>query len=71
MIGFMIEINANESKEEVIKKLDAAIAEARAEMETSIENNPSLISEETVRLSQKLDPLIAHKQRMLMYGCSM
>lgn len=69
MSGFMIEINANESKEEVIKRLDAAIAEARAEMETSIENNPSLIYEETVRLSQKLDPLIAHRQRMQMYCC--
>ena len=69
MSGFIIGINANESKEEVIKKLDTAIAEARAEMETSIVNNPSLIFEETVRLSQKLDPLIAHKQRMLMYGC--
>lgn len=72
MSGFMIEINANESKEEVIKKLDAAIAEARTEMETSIANNPGeLTLEETVRLSQKLDPLIAHKQRMLIYGCIM
>lgn len=71
MSGFMIEINANESKEEVIKKLDAAISEARAEMETSITNNEKLTYEETVRLSQKLDPLIAHKQRMLMYGCIM
>jgi ApbE superfamily uncharacterized protein (UPF0280 family) len=69
MKGFMINCDANESKDEIIKKLDAAIEEARAEMETSIINNPSLIIEETVRLSQKLDPLIAHKQRMLIYGC--
>ena len=69
MSGFMIEIKANESKEEVIKKLDAAIEEARTEMEISIANNEELTYEETVRLSQKLDPLIAHKQRMMMYGC--
>ena len=65
MKGFMINCEANESKDETIKKLDAAIEEARAEMETSIANNPSLTFNETVRLSQRLDPLIAHKQRML------
>jgi ApbE superfamily uncharacterized protein (UPF0280 family) len=65
----MICSKVNESKDEIIKKLDAAIKNARAEMETSIANNPTLTAEETVRLSQKLDPLIAHKQRMLIYGC--
>jgi len=65
MKGFMINCEANESKDEIIKKLDAAIEEARAEMETSIANNENLTLEETVRLSQKLDPLIACKQRML------
>jgi hypothetical protein len=65
----MIYCEANESKDEIIKKLDAAIEEARTEMETSIARNEKLTLEETVRLSQKLDPLIAHKQRMLIYGC--
>ena len=60
MKGFMIECKANESKDEIMNKLDAAIEEARAEMETSIANNENLTLEETVRLSQKLDPLIAH-----------
>lgn len=69
MQGFMIDCKANESKDEIINKLDAAIKEARTEMETSIANNENLTAEETVRLSQKLDPLIAHKQRMLIYGC--
>ena len=68
MKGFMICSKVNESKDEIIKKLDAAIKNARAEMETSIANNENLTLEETVRLSQKLDPLIAHKQRMLVYG---
>lgn len=71
MSGLMIDFKANESKEEVIKKLDAAIEEARAEMETSIANNEKLTYEETVMLSQKLDPLIAHRQRMQLYGCIM
>ena len=69
MQGFMIHCEANESKDEIIKKLDAAIEEARAEMETSIANNENLTLEETVRLSQKLDPLIAHRQRMQLYDC--
>lgn len=69
MQGFMIDFKATQTKEEIINELDAAIEEARREMETSIANNPKLIAEETVRLSQKLDPLIAHKQRMLIYGC--
>lgn len=58
------------TKEEILDKLDAAIEEARTEMETSITNNSNnLTFDETVRLSQKLDPLIAHKQRMILYGC--
>ncbi|AJG98830.1 hypothetical protein LF65_02244 [Clostridium beijerinckii] len=58
------------TKEEILDKLDAAIEEAKAEMETSIANNSdNLTFDETVRLSQKLDPLIAHKQRMMLYGC--
>lgn len=69
MKGFMIHCKANESKDEIVKNLDAAIEQARSEMETSIANNSNLIIDETVRLSQKLDPLIAHKQRMLLYGC--
>lgn len=69
MTGFMFCAETELSKEETIKRLDAAIEKARAEMETSIANNPNLTAEETVRLSQKLDPLIAHKQRMLLYGC--
>ena len=56
------------SKENIIKKLDAAIEQARAEMETSIANDENLTLEETVRLSQKLDPLIVDRQRMLAYG---
>lgn len=69
MQGFMFYCKANESKDEMVKNLDAAIEQARAEMETSIANNENLTLDETVRLSQKLDPLIAHKQRMLLYGC--
>lgn len=58
------------TKEEILDKLDAAIEKARAEMETSIANNSDNSAfDETVRLSQKLDPLIAHKQRMMLYGC--
>lgn len=68
MQGFMIECKANESKDEIIKKLDAAIEKAKAEMEISISENPSLTFDETVKASQRLDPLIAHKQRMLAYG---
>ncbi|EKQ56322.1 MULTISPECIES: aspartyl-phosphate phosphatase Spo0E family protein [unclassified Clostridium] len=71
MKGFMTNFKANESKEKAINKIDAAIEKARAEMEMSIAKNPNLTSEETVKLSQKLDPLIAHKQRMMIYGCSM
>lgn len=66
---FMINFKPNETKDEVMNKLDAAIEEARREMEISIANNENLTLDETVRLSQKLDPLIAHKQRMMMYGC--
>jgi len=69
MEGFMIDFEANESKDEIMRKLDTAISEARTEMEKSIASNPKLTINETVRLSQKLDPLIAHKQRMLIYGC--
>lgn len=69
MRGFMINFKANQTKDEVMNKLDAAIEEARTEMETSIANNENLTLDETVRLSQKLDPLIAHKQRLLLYGC--
>ncbi len=67
--GFMTDFKLNESKEKAINKIDAAIEKARTEMEMSIANNPNLTAEETVRLSQKLDPLIAHKQRMMLYGC--
>jgi hypothetical protein len=69
MQGFMIDFKATQTKDEIINELDAAIEEARTEMETSIANDENLTIEETVRLSQKLDPLIAHKQRMLLYGC--
>ena len=69
MQGFMIDFKSTQPKDEIINELDAAIEEARAEMETSIINNPNLTFDETVMLSQKLDPLIAHKQRMLIYGC--
>lgn len=69
MQGFMIDFKSTQTKDEIINELDAAIEEARAEMETSIINNPNLTFDETVMLSQKLDPLIAHKQRMLIYGC--
>ncbi|WP_297429586.1 aspartyl-phosphate phosphatase Spo0E family protein [Clostridium sp.] len=65
----MTDFKLNESKEKAINKIDAAIEKARTEMEMSIANNPNLTAEETVRLSQKLDPLIAHKQRMMLYGC--
>lgn len=68
MTGFMFCAETELSKEETIKRLDAAIEKARAEMETSIVQN-GRTAEETVRLSQKPDPLIAHKQRMLFYGC--
>ena len=58
------------TKEEILDKLDEAIEKARSEMETSITNNSdNLTFDETVRLSQKLDPLTAHKQRMILYGC--
>lgn len=58
------------TKEEILDKLDAAIEEAKAEIGRSITNNSNnLTFDETVRLSQKLDPLIAHKQRMILYGC--
>ncbi|NRT76348.1 aspartyl-phosphate phosphatase Spo0E family protein [Clostridium beijerinckii] len=67
MQGFMIYCNG--TKEETMEELDRAIEKAKAEMETSIDNNPNLTADETVKLSQKLDPLIAHKQRMMIYGC--
>lgn len=67
MQGFMICCNG--TKEETMEELDRAIEKAKAEMETSINNNPNLTADETVKLSQKLDPLIAHKQRMMLYGC--
>jgi hypothetical protein len=58
------------TKEEILDKLDAAIKEVKSEIETSITNNSdNLTLDETVRPSQKLDPLIAHKQRMILYGC--
>jgi hypothetical protein len=68
MQGFMFLVKADLSKEEMVKNLDASIEKAKSEMETSIENNPILTSEETVKSSQKLDALIAHRQRMKMYG---
>jgi len=66
---FMINFKANQTKDKIMNKLDAAIKETKAEMETSIANNENPTLDKTVRLSQKLDPLIAHKERMLLYGC--
>lgn len=66
MQGFMIYCNG--TKEETMEELDQAIEKAKAEMESSMDMQ-NLTAEETVRLSQKLDPLIAHKQRMMIYGC--
>ncbi len=53
--------------DEEITKLDKAIADARAEMEESISRNEELTIEETIVLSQKLDPLIAYRQMLIIY----
>lgn len=60
MKGFISNFKANESKEEIIKKLDLAIEEARDKMHKSIEDNGK-DHHVTIKLSQKLDPLIVAK----------
>jgi regulator of replication initiation timing len=59
---------ANQSKDEIMNKLDVAIEEARKKMNNSIEENGTL-AQSTIKLSQELDPLVVAKQRMLNYGC--
>ena len=68
MQGFMIYCKANESKDEMIKKLDAAIEEARNKMNKSIEENGGQ-APITIKLSQELDPLIVDRQKIFAYGC--
>lgn len=68
MQGFRIDFKADEPKESLIKKLDAAIEEARSKMNKSIEENGGQ-APITIKLSQELDPLIVDRQKIFAYGC--